>query len=227
MPHLPRNIQRERQFFELPPPLGINNVRRRQLIDFDECGIAMEKCNRKCGAAYTAIRVRKPGHYTKGLKMTVKLAVEPGDPDLPDNVDGSLANPRRWFIISDDAGTTEEDFAEFVNYVLVACEASNLQVDNARDLLWDNLAAHLRTAVYNTVYVRPSPNLFQFIPRPPYQPKYGPTEYMFAELADRLQQQVQEGWTQAILKNKVRDILSQLGRDGSLDSTFEHCGYMF
>jgi hypothetical protein len=66
------------------------NVRRRMLVDVDECGIALEKCNQSYGYAHSTIRVRKPGHYTKGKKLTVIAAIEPGDPTLPPNVDGRV-----------------------------------------------------------------------------------------------------------------------------------------
>ena len=65
---LPRNILRRDQFFGLPPPLGVNGIERRRLIDVDECSISIEQTNRRSGRAHTTIRVRKPGHYVKGKK---------------------------------------------------------------------------------------------------------------------------------------------------------------
>lgn len=41
---LPRNVQREKDFFEQGPPLGIRTIRRRHLLDFDETGIALQQC---------------------------------------------------------------------------------------------------------------------------------------------------------------------------------------
>lgn len=130
------------------------------------------------------------------MKITVILAVEPGDPTIPAHLDSSLENPRRWFWILDDAdGTSEDLFSRFVDHVLNRLEATTHQVDDHRICLWDNLRSHLGPTVYNTVYGRATPNTFSFIARPPYQPKYGPTEYMFAELTNRLQQRVQAEWT--------------------------------
>jgi hypothetical protein len=192
---LPRNILRAEQFFNLPPPLGIVTQSLRRFIDFDETGVALEKCNPNKGSSYLAIRVRKSGHYTKGQKLTVLYAYEPGDPTLPAHVDGSVESPRRWYWILDDVGTDQETFSNFVDYVLTELEATNLPVDMERVLLWDNLRAHLTGLVYNTVYGRASPNQFSFIPRPPYQTKYGPTEYHFAELSAELQRRVKPGWT--------------------------------
>lgn len=222
----PQNILKKERFFNLQRPMGVNGVSRALLIDADECGVSLEKTNRKKGRAHTSIRVRKRGHYTKGRKVTVILFVEPGDPNLPAMQDGSITNPRRWFYLFDEAGTTEELFAECVEDVLQTLETSGNADDKNRVLLWDNLRSHLTDLIYNTVYVRNDPqSSFDITPRPPYMPKYGPTEYIFAELSARLQQRSNPEWTFATLKDEIRDILSNLGRNGHLNRTFEHCGY--
>jgi hypothetical protein len=220
---LPQNLLRVELFFERPPPLGIRTLELRKFIDFDETGISLEKCNRKNGSSYMALRVRKSGHYTRGQKVTVIYGFEPGDPALPANQDGSLENPRRWFKLLDNAGTDQETFADFVDEVLQSLEVSNLENDQHRVLLWDNLSAHMTALVYNTVHGRPTPNVFTIIPRPPYQPKYGPTEYHFAELCARLRQRVQPDWTRDILKLEILNILSELGRGGRAHNTFHYC----
>jgi hypothetical protein len=220
---LPHNILRVDQFFNLPPPLGIRNLEMRRLLDFDETAVALEKCNRKDGSYYSAIRVRISGHYTKGQKLTVLYAFEPGDPTLPRNVDGSVENPRRWWRIFDDQGTDHVTFSNFVADVLSDLEASALPNDMYRVLMWDNLSSHLTALVYNTVYGRPSPNRFRFVPRPPYQPKYGPTEYHFAELAADLQQNVQPEWTRNDLKGEINQTLTHIGREGKANNTFSYC----
>jgi hypothetical protein len=79
---LPANILRRDRFFNMPPPLGVNGLARRGLCDTDECAIFLEKANRSKGLAHTTIRVRKPGHYGKGRKLTVICCIEPGDPAL-------------------------------------------------------------------------------------------------------------------------------------------------
>jgi hypothetical protein len=222
---LPRNLLRVDRFFNQPPPVGVMGVQRRRLIDFDETGIFLDTTNRKYGNSHVTIRIRKPGHYTKSPKLTVIAAVEPGDPNLPADTDGSVENPRRWFVISDDPGTTQEMFADFVDHVLTDLENSQLYVDQERILLWDNLASHLTPLVYNTVYGRPPAKTFHIVPRPPYQPKYGPIEYIFAELASQLQLRSKSEWTRDSLRTECRNILSSLGRDGKLNKTFDHCGY--
>eukprot|EP00978_Attheya_sp_CCMP212_P015525 scaffold40020_cov34-Attheya_sp.AAC.3 len=187
---LSQNLLRVELFFERPSPLGIRTLELRKFIDFDETGISLEKCNRKNGSSYMALRVRKSGHYTKGQKVTVLYGFEPGDPALPADQDGSLESPRRWFKLLDNAGTDQETFADCVDEVLQSLEGANLENDQHRVLLWDNLSAHMTALVYNTVYGRPTPNVFSIIPCPPYQPKYGPTEYHLAELCARLKSSV-------------------------------------
>lgn len=221
----PRNILRRDQFFGLPPPLGVVGIERRRLIDADECSVSIEQTNRRFGRAHTTIRVRKPGHYVKGRKLTIILFFEPGDPTLPANMDGSVENPRRWFFMFEDGGTTSELFTEKVDTVLRSLEASTRQLDMHRVLMWDNLQLHLTNQVYSTVYIRPSPNKFEIVPRPPYMPKYGPTEYAFAELGFRLRQNCQPDWNFDNLHQHVINVLSSIGRNGSFDSLYEHCGY--
>ena len=70
-------------FWNSGPPLGVMNVPRRTLIDVDEFGLTLEKCNRTGEWALKCFRVRKEGHYTFGLKVTALMAIEPGDPRLP------------------------------------------------------------------------------------------------------------------------------------------------
>jgi hypothetical protein len=54
-------------------PLGIFKVPRQKLIDIDEFGILLEKCNHTGGWALRVFRVRKDGHYHYDAKITVLL----------------------------------------------------------------------------------------------------------------------------------------------------------
>ena len=73
-------------FWNQAPPLGILQVPQRMLIDVEEFGVTIERCNRKKGWALKLFRVRKDGHYGHGQKLTVLFAIEPGDSALPANV---------------------------------------------------------------------------------------------------------------------------------------------
>ena len=135
---LPHNIAREERFWSQGPPLGVNGVLRRMLLDLDECGISLDQCNRKSGFAHKSVRIRDAGHYTRGKKLTVIAAVERGDPTLPPHMDGSVENPRRYWKITEEAGTTQAMFADFVDEVCTHLETSGLQNDNDRIFMLDN-----------------------------------------------------------------------------------------
>jgi hypothetical protein len=203
-------------------PLGIFEVRRRLLVDFDECGLAIEQCNRSKGHSVVGVRIRKPGHYASDTKLTVIMAVEPGDPNRPPHEEGSIQRPRRWIWVRQIAGTNAATFSDFCEYVCSSIEGSG---DTERVFLWDNLSAHRTPLVHHTVEAREGPCNFRIVPRPPYQPKYGPIEYVFCELLCRLQLRVKPDWDTDMLRQQIMIVASNLGRDGAFDRTFQHCGY--
>jgi hypothetical protein len=92
-------------FWNYPPPLDVFQVPLFRLIDFDEFGMTLERCNCSCGWALKVFRVRKDGHYTVGRKITILFAIEPGDPALPPHIRGSVVNPRRWIHCIRSKGT--------------------------------------------------------------------------------------------------------------------------
>jgi hypothetical protein len=79
--------------------------------------------------------------------------------------------------------------------------------------------------VAQTVEGRPTVNWFSIVHRPPYQPKYGPIEYVFCELAAELEKLVQPDWTPQDLIQQITNVASRLGRNGGFNNTFAHCGY--
>jgi hypothetical protein len=81
-----RNVNHCCWFWTLPPPLGIVGEQRWRMLDSDESSFSLEMCEPMKGRAMMHIRVRKPGHYIRGLKVNVLMCIEPGDPMLPANV---------------------------------------------------------------------------------------------------------------------------------------------
>ena len=65
------------------------------MIDIDECGLMLSIANRSFGHSMRHLRVRKKGNYCRDTKLTIILAIEPGDPDIPAGEPGSIENPRR------------------------------------------------------------------------------------------------------------------------------------
>ena len=211
------------EFWNCPPPLGIFQVLRRQLIDVDEFGVTLEKCNRTGGWAAKVHRVRKDGHYHHGVKITVIFAIEPGDPALAPHVRGSIQRPRRWIRCRRAVGTTINIFRDFCEYVCRDIETNNIPgTDFHRVFIWDNLAAHHSVYVHNTVTNRVGPSNFSIVPRPPYHPKYGPIEYKICEVMERIRLKKEDDWDINRLEQEIMIAAYQIEH---FDTTFQHCGY--
>jgi DDE superfamily endonuclease len=155
------------------------------------------------------------------------MGVEAGDPRLPAYVNGSIENPRRWITVSESVGTNAFDFADFCDKVCKDIEdfPAPGNVDEVRVFMWDNLAAHLSPIVAETVEARPTANMFVIVRRPPYQPKFGPIEYVFSQLAAEMEKRVRPDWGTADLIREVKLAAFRLGRNGGFNNTFAHCGY--
>ena len=67
--------------------------------------------------------------------------------------------------------------------------------------------------------------MWDIIPRPPYQPKFGPIEYAICQVVAELQQDANTDWTTAMLPQQIVNAANRIGRRGGFDRTFEHCGY--
>jgi hypothetical protein len=115
----PINLLKRDIFWNSIPPFGLMGAERRGLIDVDEYGIEIQRCNCKYGHSAKEVRIVKPGHYSKDTKLTVILAVEPGDPTLPPVVLESTERPRRWLKVMEKAGTTILDFNDFITEIRV------------------------------------------------------------------------------------------------------------
>lgn len=122
-----------------------------------------------------------------GNKLTCLLAIEPGDHRLPPQQLGSVENPRRWVRCIQNGGTTVVVFRDFCDHICSDIEANPIpDTDDHRVFLWENLRSHHAAYVNQTVTGRTGPCRFTIVPRPPYQPKYGPIEYKICDLHTRL-----------------------------------------
>ena len=223
----PRNIIRTRQFWNEGPRVGVHGVPRHRLIDVDEASFCLKKVEKKYGRAFRACRVRDIANYKRGsLTLNLLMAVEPGDPNLAPNQLGSIRFPRVWYKIVDH-NVDQFVYAEFLNEICTDIETSPLPNDNERIFLWDNLALHGTAYVSRTLEMRPTRHQFRFlaIPRPPYQPKFAPIEYVFCQIANELSRKTNENDTPIDLRRKLTNICTVVGNEGKLDRTFQHCGY--
>ena len=221
------SIRKALWFRSEPPPLGIRRVDMSSFIDIDETGFYLKSVSKKYGRGHTTVRVRHPAHYTrKEVKLNVVLAVEPGNPNLNPGLVGSMMHPRRWVHIT-QSNVDQLIFGDFVNDILTEIEDHPVQggYDDEKCILWDNLSLHKTNYVTNIIRDRDSPNNFFAVDRPPYRPKLAPIEYVFCELAAELTRRCQRHWTIDIMRANIYDIVSNIGLNGKLFSTFVHCGY--
>jgi hypothetical protein len=169
------NILKTRLFWTTAWPTGVFGVPRRSTIDSDECGINLSLANKKIGHAVKGARVVQKGNYSPETKITVILTIEPGNPDLPPGVLGSVENPRRWVRVSNDIGTDAATYSAHIQGVL-----DDFGPDEPRRyFMHDNLASH------NDCVPLVMDAGHRVVNRPPWRPMYGPTEYMFNRLHGR------------------------------------------
>ena len=118
-------------------------------------------------------------------------------------------------------------FDDFVNIILSNIEDHPVAdgYDDEKCILWDNLSVHTTAYVTNVIRDRASHNNFYSVNRPPYRPKIAPIEYIFCELAAELERRCLRSWTIVDLRANIQNILSTIGRNGKLYSTFIHCNY--
>ena len=60
------------------------------------------------------------------------------------------------------------------------------------------------------------------LPRPAYQPKYGPIEY---KICDLIQNIIYKSQRQMSIDEMEQSIVQSSTKIGSFDITFDHCGY--
>ena len=219
---LPINLFKREQFWSMPLPFGVNGCERRRLLDIDECGIELQRTNRKYGHSFSGVRVVKPGHYSRDTKLTIILAVEAGDPALPAHIRGSVGNPRRWLRILLKAGTTTLDFNNFLVFI---CEdlqnnrPAGVDGDERRVFLWDNLSSHCSPIIHQTVEGEYG---HRIIRRPPYKPSDAPIEYIFCQLVCELQSRTFQCNNLMDLIHAIQVVVTNLN---GFDNTFNKLGY--
>ena len=152
------------------------------------------------------------------------LAIEAGDPRLPDEVEGSVARPRRWIKIRRVGGTDADTFAAFCDEMCIQIEeAMHIPgMNDHRFILWDNLCAHMAPIVYHTIEGREGPCQFSILPRLAYQPKLGPLEYKICDLLLHMQYHTEGQMTLDEMEGAINQAAAHIG---PFDLTFEHCGY--
>jgi len=88
----------------------------------------------------------------RGKNVSAFLAVEPGHPELPAHVNGSIQNPRHWCCVS-LVGASARTFNNFIASVVADIDINPLPGIGVQGkaFLWDNLRAHKSPLLHQTV----------------------------------------------------------------------------
>ncbi len=117
------NLMKAFWFWNEPIPLGIVGVQRYRMLDIDECHFTLKSIQTKYGFAAKPVRVRDVGHFQKGAgSVNVIIAIEPGNPMIPNHLPGSIKFPRRWFMITRDVHVNQQIFSDFINDICTSIE---------------------------------------------------------------------------------------------------------
>ena len=148
------------------------------------------------------------------------MAVETGDPDIPDGDIGSVSNPRIWARVTTEPGTSAEAYRIFVEHVL---DTYNVAENPAlcRTLIHDNLTSHRAPEVYEAIRERGH----RVVCRPPYRPQDGPVEYAINQVCLNLTKRWSEVTDLETMQTVVEEIIDN--NITSIDKTFSHCGYIW
>jgi transposase len=198
---LPRNIARRNWFWTQPLPLGISNVPRQELIDFDESAFYLQKANRSSGKAFSGVRVREEGPYGHDEKWTLLLAIAPW----------GLKHSR----FAPDQGTSKIVFRNFMRGLLAALPRGIRYV-----FMWDNLKSHFDDDIYRMIYAAG----YRIIARPPYYPCDGPIEYVFNQIENHIASEMYSIKTHQDLINEVHNGIRNITPQ-QLNDTFAMVGY--
>ncbi|KAL7524042.1 hypothetical protein ACHAXR_001378, partial [Thalassiosira sp. AJA248-18] len=201
----PTNLRKRHWYWNMPPPLGMNGVQTRDIIDIDEAGFMLEHQNRKHGKTVSALRCTSEGAYGRGKKLNLLLAI------CGDDVDAM-----RWHEVWTNGGTTIIRFYDFIRRIL-----DDLAANHPGRLFvftMDNLNSHKNPLILNMIHNAGHRYVF----RAPYWPVDGAVEYVFNTVQTRLQVYFNQLTTMNELRNRINLII---GTIPSFHRYFVHVGF--
>ena len=93
-----------------------------RLVDIDETRFYLKLFGTKYGRGHTSYRVRYPVYYKKNeSKDNGIMSIEAGNGLVPQNVDGSVEQPRRWVYITQEP-CDQFNFGGFCKNILTKIE---------------------------------------------------------------------------------------------------------
>ena len=135
----PFNLQLRDNYWNMPYPSGIVDIKTRDIIDIHEAGMELVSANRGLGKVHRGTRVREAGPYSKTSKVNILLAIS-GDPDNSD---------RQHAIWSGD-GTTISLVVDIIRRVI--SDISPSTSIRRHQFTFVNLSSHLHTKVFALIY---------------------------------------------------------------------------
>ncbi len=191
------------------------------MVNIDEFGLHLNAANKKYGSSPRGLEIRELGNYDRGVfNLTILLAVETGDPTIPDGDIGSVSNPRVSGRVNAVAGTSAKAYCTFFEHVLDTYDAINDPAQR-RTLIHDNLLAHKALEVYEAVRDRGH----RVVCCPPYRPQDGPVEFAINQVCCGIESRWSEVSDLPTMQTLVKELID-VGISG-MDATFVKCRYIW
>ena len=203
------NLIKRWNYWNYPFPLGMGGIHRSRIIDLDECGIFLETANRKFGKAYSGLRVRDEGPYSKTEKWNLLLAIC-GE----DSVDG--VDARRWADLWLVGGTTINKMLEFIHSILN--DIGPATPENFYVFTMDNLNSHKNIAVIALIHVYGHGVVY----RAPYWAVDGSIEFVFNTIQTLVRSRLYEIYSGDDL---IQVIYQSIQSIDSFSAYFIHVGF--
>eukprot|EP00545_Synedropsis_sp_CCMP1620_P001620 CAMPEP_0119009600 /NCGR_PEP_ID=MMETSP1176-20130426/4479_1 /TAXON_ID=265551 /ORGANISM="Synedropsis recta cf, Strain CCMP1620" /LENGTH=115 /DNA_ID=CAMNT_0006962143 /DNA_START=231 /DNA_END=574 /DNA_ORIENTATION=+ len=94
-------------------------------------------------------------YYVRNTKLNVIIAIEPGDPRLPAEDEGSVEKPRKWIQLFRFNGCNKERFVAFCEMMCSDIPVENNRVagdlDDDRKVIWENLSDNIQRGCSTSV----------------------------------------------------------------------------
>ena len=187
----PINLQKRRNYWTAPYPLGIEGESTSDVIDLDEARFTLTSTNRKRGKQVTYHRCDAEGKYRKGERGTNLLCAVSGDDQVPFSMHRQYS----------EGGTDLWRFYQFLNE-LIDYLATHFY---GRSFLitMDNLNIHKHPIILNLIHTKGHRVVF----RAPYWSCDGPIEYVFNKIQTDLQGPFGDIDTVGDLENRIDVII--------------------
>ncbi len=163
-------------------------------------------------------------YYGHGRKITVLIAIEPGDPALALHVLGSVERPWRWIRSIWLKGTMMNVFCDFCEMICSDTEIMGWMGQTTIAFLFGIICGLTtrRTCMRRLQSVSVCGGFR--LPRLQYHPKFGPIEYSICEAISRLRLAKEADWDMDDLEQQICQIAISMWQ---FDAIFLHCGYQW